>query len=325
MKPAPFDYHCPRTLDDALALLEEYGPDAKPLAGGQSLIPAMNFRLATPAVLVDLNKIAPLSYISEDAAREDATASDRVATAHVDHDEAAGRGTAAGAAGGTPAQIRIGAMVRHREVEQSAMIARHAPLLTATMPFVAHAAIRTRGTVGGSLAHADPAAELPAVMLALDARFLLSSRQGTRTVTADRFFTGLFATALDAGELLTEITIPVAAPRTACAFHEVSRRHGDFALAGVAVVVSTDDSGRVATARIALLSVGDRPVLSQRAAAALLGESPTAEAIRATAHAASQDLDPPGDIHASSRYRRQLADVLTRRALQQAFATLERT
>lgn len=293
MKPAAFDYHCPRTLDEVLDLLAEHGPDAKPLAGGQSLIPAMNFRLATPAVLVDLNKVAGLSHL-----------------VHAAPD-------------GMPG-LHLGAMTRHRELERSAMVAQHAPLVSAAMPFVAHAAIRTRGTLGGSLAHADPAAELPAVMLALDARVTLSRRDGSRVVAADAFFTGLFATALEPGELLTAVTVPPRPPRSAFAFLELSRRHGDFALAGVAVAVATDDTGRVSAARIALLSVGDRAVLARDAAEALVGQAPGAEAIRAAAAAVDRDIDPPGDIHASSRYRRHLAGVLTRRALTQAFATLER-
>ena len=288
MKPAPFEYYSPRTLDEALALLAEHGGDAKPLAGGQSLIPAMNFRLATPSVLVDLNAIDGLSGIS---------ASD----------------------GG----LRVGGMTRHRALERSAVVAKLAPLVTAAMPFVAHAAIRTRGTLGGSLAHADPAAELPAVMLALDAQFTLHGRNGTRTVPAADFFVGLFTTALVPGELLTEVRIPAAQARTGVAFQEISRRHGDFGLAGAAAVVSLDDQGRCRSARVALLSVADRPVLSERVRITLVGQSPTAEAIRAAAEASAEhDIDPTGDLHASSAYRRHLAAVLTRRVLTQAFTSL---
>ena len=197
MKPAPFAYHAPSSIDEALALLHEHGSDAKPLAGGQSLIPAMNFRLATPAVLVDLNRIASLSGVSRDTAG-----------------------------------LQIGAMTRHRTLERSADVAEAAPLVAAAMPYVAHAAIRTRGTLGGSLAHADPAAELPAVMLALNASFTLASRAGSRIVPAAGFFAGLFATAIEPGELLVGITVPARADRSAAVFDEVSRRHGDFALAG---------------------------------------------------------------------------------------------
>jgi carbon-monoxide dehydrogenase medium subunit len=298
VKPAPFEYHCPRTLDEALTLLAEHGSDAKPLAGGQSLIPAMNFRLATPAVLIDLNAIDELSFIHGDGAEP----------------------RQEGAASAAP--IRIGAMVRHRQLERSALVATRAPLITKTMPFVAHPAIRTRGTLGGSLAHADPAAELPAAMLALNAQFMLSSRARSRSVSANDFFVGLFTTALEPGELLTEVIIPPLPARSAHAFAEVSRRHGDFALAGVAAVVAMDDAGNCTDARIALLSVGDRPLLAMHAARALIGHRPSREAIRAAADAAAHlDIDPPSDMHASSRYRRQLVNVLTRRTLEEALRT----
>jgi aerobic carbon-monoxide dehydrogenase medium subunit len=288
VKPAPFEYYCPRTLAEALALLAQHGSDAKPLAGGQSLIPAMNFRLATPAVLVDLNAIEGLAFV-----------------AHSDAD----------------AMLRIGAMTRHCELERDGVIAAQVPLITATMPHVAHAAIRTRGTIGGSLAHADPAAELPAVMLALNASFTLTSAHGSRSVSAETFFEGLFTTALAEGELLTNVTIPVVSGRR-FAFREISRRHGDFALAGVAVAITLDDDGRCAEARVALLSVGERPMLASSTARVLLGQQPSVELLRAAADAANHDIDPPSDIHASSRYRRQLVTVLTRRALQEALGAL---
>jgi carbon-monoxide dehydrogenase medium subunit len=286
MKPAPFEYHRPDSVDEALALLAEHGYDAKLLAGGQSLVPAMNFRLAAPAVLIDLNRIPGLDGLSQGD-------------------------------GG----LRMGAMVRQRVAERSPLVASGAALLAETLPYVAHAQIRNRGTIGGSIAHADPAAELPAVMLALDARFHLRGPGGTRVVTAGDFFTGLFGTALEAEEMLVEVEIPPAAPRTGWAFDEVSRRHGDYALAGIAATVQVDDAGRCLGARIALLSVGDGPVLAAEAAAALVGAEPTDAAIRAAAEAAAQrDIDPPGDIHASPAYRRQLVDVLIRRVLPRALA-----
>ena len=286
MKPAPFEYHRPDSVDEALALLAEHGYDAKLLAGGQSLVPAMNFRLAAPAVLIDLNRLPGLDGLVE-------------------------------ADGG----LRIGAMVRQRAAERSALVAARAALLAETLPYVAHAQIRNRGTIGGSIAHADPAAEIPAVMLALEARFHLRGPNGTRVVTAGDFFTGLFGTALEAEEMLVEVEIPPAAPRTGWAFDEVSRRHGDYALAGIAATVQVDDAGRCTSARIALLSVGDGPVLAAEAAAALVGSEPSDAAIRAAAEAAAQrDIDPPGDIHASPAYRRQLVDVLVRRVLPRAFA-----
>ena len=285
MKPAPFAYHRPESVDGALALLAEHGYDAKLLAGGQSLVPAMNFRLAAPAVLIDLNRIPGLAAIDD-------------------------------AEGG----VRMGAMVRQRAAERSALLAERTPLIAETLPYVAHAQIRNRGTMGGSIAHADPAAELPAVMLALGARFQLRGPGGTRTVAAEDFFTGLFGTALEPEEMLVQIEVPAAAPGTGFAFDEISRRHGDFALAGVAASVRVDAEGRCTAARIALLSVGDGPVLAAGAAAALDGQTPDDEAIRAAANAAAQqDIDPPGDIHASPAYRRQLAEVLVRRVLPRAF------
>ncbi|MGH7673626.1 MAG: FAD binding domain-containing protein [Gemmatimonadales bacterium] len=284
MKPAPFDYHRPATLDEALALLAEHGADAKPLAGGQSLIPAMNFRLARPAILIDLDRVRELAFLS------------------------------AGTDG-----LRVGAMTRQREVERSPLVARAAPLLHAALPFIAHPQIRNRGTMGGSLAHADPAAELPAVALALDARLHLRRRDGARSLPAGEFFTGLFATALAPDELLVEVSLPAPAARSGWAFDEVARRHGDYALVGVAAVVSLDARGRCERARLALLSVGEGPVLAQQAAALLAGQVPSPDLIRAAAEAAAtRDIDPPGDIHASPAYRRQLAAVLTRRTLTSA-------
>jgi CO/xanthine dehydrogenase FAD-binding subunit len=287
MKPAPFEYFRPVTLDEALTLLAEHGGDAKPLAGGQSLIPAMNFRLATPAVLVDLNGVSELAYIRN---------------------------------GGN---LRLGGMTRQRAIERSPIVASQAPLVTEAMPSIAHPAIRNRGTIGGSLAHADPAAELPAVMVALNAEFTLKSKTGSRTIPASEFFVGLFTTAIEPGELLTEVEIPKPGKGAGFAFQEISRRHGDFALAGVAAAVALDDRGRCAEARIALLSVGDRPMLAERAAAALKGQKPSGEAIGAAADAAAHDdIDPSSDIHASAKYRRQLANVLTRRVLTRAFARI---
>ncbi|OGT94928.1 MAG: molybdopterin dehydrogenase [Gemmatimonadetes bacterium GWC2_71_9] len=285
MKPAPFAYHAPHTLDEALALLAAHG-DAKPLAGGQSLIPAMNFRLARPAALVDLGGVAELRYVR--------------------------------AEGGV---LALGAMTRQAELERSDAVARLAPLVAEAMPHVAHPQIRNRGTVGGSLAHADPAAELPAVMVASEARLLLRGRAGERWIPAEQFFVGLFATALAPGELLVAIELPAPPPRTGWAFEEVARRHGDYALVGVAASVTLDAAGRCARARIVLLSVGDGPTLAVHAAQALQGREPTDAAVRAAGDAAAhEDIDPPSDIHASAAYRRQLAGVLTRRALTRAAA-----
>jgi carbon-monoxide dehydrogenase medium subunit len=246
----------------------------------------MNFRLARPAVLVDLNRVAALASVRE--AADD---------------------------------LRIGTMTRQRTVERDPLVRRRAPLLAEALPHVAHAQIRNRGTLGGSVAHADPAGEIPAVLLALEARFDLRGPGGTRTVPAERFFTGLFETALAPAELLVEIAIPAMRARTGWAFLEVARRHGDYALAGVAATVTLDDAGRCREARIALLGVGEGPVLARRAAKSLAGEPLTDKLLReAAGAAAAKDIDPPGDIHASAAYRRQLVAVLTRRALERAVA-----
>jgi len=285
VKPAAFEYFAPATVDQALALLAAHGGEAKPLAGGQSLIPAMNFRLARPRALVDLNRIAELSYIRS-------------------------------AKGGTT----IGAMTRQRAVEQSDVVTRGAPLLAEAMPAIAHPQIRNRGTIGGSLAHADPSAELPAVMLALDAAFRARSVTGERTIPASEFFKGMLETALAPDELLVEIGLPPMPDRSGTAFLEVARRHRDSPLVGIAVVVTLDGQGRCKAARIALLSVGDGPVLAVEAAKTLTGQVPSAEMVRAAADAAAtRDVDPPSDIHASAAYRRRLVAVLTRRALGRAF------
>lgn len=283
MKPAPFAYHRATSVDEALALLAEHGADAKPLAGGQSLVPAMNFRLAQPAVLVDLDRVQELTGIRE------------------------------APNGG----VALGAMTRQRTVERSDLVAARAPLVHATMPWIAHPQIRNRGTVGGSLAHADPAAELPAVMLALDARFRVRGPDGERDLPAAEFFTGLFATALEPGALLLEVVVPPMRPATGWAFREIARRHGDFALVGVAAVI-TLDGATCTDARVVLFSVGDGPVPAP-AVRGLVGHEVTDEGIGEVAAAvAADDIDPPDDIHASAEYRRRLARVLTARALTRA-------
>jgi carbon-monoxide dehydrogenase medium subunit len=286
MKPAPFRYYAPRTIDQALAPLAEHGWDAKALAGGQSLIPMMNFRLAQPSVLVDLNSVSELSYIQP--ARD----------------------------GG----VRVGAMTRQREVEHSPLIAQTAPMIHAAMPRIAYPQIRNRGTFGGSIAHADPSAELPAASVALDGRFLLRSKRGERWVAARDFFIGLFTTALEPDELLIETVLPPMPPDSGWSFQEVARRHHDFALVGVAAVVTLNGGGSCHHARLVYFSVGDGPVEAGQAVAVLAGQEPTPEAISEAAEVASRaDVDPQSDINASAEYRRHLVNVLGRRALAEAF------
>ncbi|GMR13799.1 MAG: xanthine dehydrogenase family protein subunit M [Gemmatimonadota bacterium] len=286
MKPASFEYRRPETVEEVIHLLAEYGDEAKLLAGGQSLIPTMNFRLAQPAVLIDLNRVEGLDGLAE-----------------VDD-------------GG----LLLGAMVRQASAEKSALVVERAPLMAETLPFVAHSQIRNRGTIGGNLAHADPRSELPAVMLALGATLRVRGLDGDRSIGAGDFFSGFFGTALEEGELLSEVLLPPAPERGGQAFLEVSRRRGDYAMVGVAVSVACDAAGQCRLARIALLSVGSRPTLAERASACLVGERPSSAAVLAAGHAAgTQDIDPPADMHASVAYRRHLATVLVRRALGTAF------
>ncbi len=286
MKPAPFQYYAPTTVEEALTLLAENAGDGKLLAGGQSLVPAMNFRLAQPAALIDLNGVPELAYIRAEGAG-----------------------------------LQIGAMTRQRSLERSPEVAQVAPLLAATMPYIAHTQIRNRGTLGGSLAHADPAAELPAVMVALDALFHLANLEGRRVLRAADFYQGLFTTALEPEEMLVRIDIPARPQGSGWSFHEFARRHGDYAIVGVAAVVQVDAGGRCTDARLVYLSVGEGPTAASKAAAALIGEAPTPAAIAAAANiAAQEDVDPLGDIHASAAYRRHLVAVLGRRALTDAFA-----
>ena len=285
MKPAPFEYQAPASLEAALDLLARRGGEAKVLAGGQSLIPVMNFRLAEPALLVDINKLTDLDFIRR----------------------------------GEDGGLRIGGLTRQRRLERDPLVAECAPLLREAVPFIAHPQIRNRGTLGGSLAHADPAAELPALMVALRARLRLQRAGGERWVDSKDFFAGLFTTALEPDEILVEAAIPPLPPRTGWAFLEVSRRHGDYAQVGIAALVTLDEAGRCKEARLVYLSVGDSPVEAREAARLLSGEEISEPAIAAAAEKASRDeMRPNGDIHATAAFKRHLARVLTGRALRRA-------
>ncbi|MCL4265857.1 MAG: xanthine dehydrogenase family protein subunit M [Anaerolineae bacterium] len=286
MKPAPFVYIAPTSLAEALAALAEHGTDASLLAGGQSLVPVMNFRLAQPAVLVDLNRIPELDYVRRE-----------------------GNGL-----------IHMGSMTRQRALERHPLIAQYAPLLHETIPYIAHPQIRNRGTIGGSLAHADPAAELPVILLALDGRVQLQKTGGARWVNGRDFYTDLFTTARAEDEILTEIDLPPLPPRTGVAFTEVARRHGDYALSGVAAVVTIDERGVCTAARLVYLNAGDTPISATQAAALLVGGQAGEEVFTAVAHAAQQEITPTTDIHATAEYKRHLAKVLTVRALHTAFS-----
>lgn len=290
MKPPPFEYYAPTTVEEALAHLAEHGYEAKPLAGGQSLIPMMNFRLAQPSVLVDLNNIPELSYIRPDEN------------------------------GGA----LVGAMTRHKKVGNDPLIAKQAPLVHEAIPNIGTPQVRTRGTFGGSLSHADPSAELVAISVALNGRFRLRSQKGERWVPAGEFFLGSFTSALEPEELLVEIYLPGLPARSGWSLMEVARRHNDFALLGVAAVITLDQKGNCEDARMVFLSAGDRPMQAHQAAGLLKGQKPTAEAIRAAAEkASSADIEPGSDIHATAKFRRHLANILSRRALQEAFRRAE--
>jgi len=285
MKPAAFEYRAPHSLDEALDLLQEHGGEAKLLAGGQSLVPAMNFRVFQPAMLIDLNRVRDLAFLR----REDGTS------------------------------LRIGAMTRERQLEFDGLIPRWAPLLAEAMPHIAHPQIRNRGTLGGSLANADPAAELPVVMVALQARFRICGAKAGRWVAAQDFFLGMFATDLAPEEMLVEVELPPMPLRTGWSFMEVAPRHGDYALMGVAALLTLAADGTIQRARLVYLNAGEGPVVAGQAAAALAGAAPSHGAIADAAEMASQhEIEPLGNVHASPEFQRHLAGVLTRRALQLA-------
>jgi aerobic carbon-monoxide dehydrogenase medium subunit len=282
VKPAPFEYVAPRTLEEAVDALAGGGPDAKVLAGGQSLVPLLNFRLARPSLLVDLNRIPELSYVTT---RNGGTA--------------------------------IGAMTRQAKIERDTNLTKAQPLLHEAIRWVGHPAIRARGTVGGSLAHADPAAELPAVAVCLDAELSAVGPRGRRSVAAEDFFLGYLTTALGPDEILVESWLPPLPPSTGQAWIEFARRHGDFALVGVAVSLTLEDD-HVSHARIVLTGVGGKPQRAREAEMLLLGAS-VAQRAGAAADAARSAIDPEADIHASKEYRAHLAGVLTERAIRLAY------
>lgn len=279
MKPAPFAYYCPESLDEAVRLLDEHGEDGKVLAGGQSLMPLMNLRLARPAAIIDLNRVPGL---------------DRVA----DGDRGIG----------------IGALTRQRALERDAGLAARNPLLAAAVPLIGHFQIRNRGTVGGSLVHADPAAELPAVTVALGAEFVLASASGERVVPAEDFYLGYMATAIEANEVLTEIRLPPWKEGRLWAIDEVSRRKGDFAMVGVALWVDLDGAA-CEEARVVLFGVGGKPVRIEKAEERLKGAVLDEAAGKDVERIVADELDPDSDIHASALYRKEVGGVLARRAL----------
>ncbi len=291
MKPAPFEYYAPLELQEALDLLERYGDEAKILAGGQSLMPLINLRLARPRVIIDINRLRNLDAIS--------TAPD----------------------GG----LTIGALARQRTLERSTMVQERNPLLAAAMPLIGHFQIRNRGTIGGSLVHADPAAELPAVNLLLGGEFLLKSKSGARLVAAADFFLGYLATACRPGELLTEIRLPKCRPDEFWAVVEIARRKGDFALVGVALRAESDGAGILQNARIVMFGVGGKPQRMEHGEALLNGSRIDQAILDELSRVVAEELDPDSDVHASAAYRKEVGGVLVRRALQSALAKAKET
>jgi len=284
MKPAPFDYTVADSVEGAVEALARGGEDAKVLAGGQSLVPMLNFRLNRPTLLVDINRIPSLAGV-EEAGKE---------------------------------AIRVGALTRHHALETDATVARRLPALHAAMGHVAHLAVRNRGTTGGSLSHADPAAELPMVARLLDARITTASPSGGRTLDAGEFFLGPLFTALEPDELVTSIELTVPAEGHGWDFQEVARRHGDFALAAIAVTL-TLESGKVGEARIAMMGVGETPLRASEAEAMLAGQAVDEALAAEAAEAVRSTVEPMSDLHASSEYRRHLIGVLAKRAVLRAW------
>ncbi len=281
MKPAPFQYTAPHSIAQTLSVLQTHGPDAKVLAGGQSLVPLMNMRLVRPSVIVDLNGVADLAYIREQAR-----------------------------------DIAIGALTRQRTAELSPLVRTRLPLVSEALQFIGHPQIRNRGTIGGSLAHADPSGELPAVATILDATLVVRSARGTRRLSPEEFFRSYLTTALEPDELLEEVRFPVH-EHWGTAFLEVARRHGDYALVGVAALVSRLGD-RCRDARLCFTGVGPVPVRIREAEAAIAGTRLTTKVLAEVARIITDRLDPETDIHASATYRREVAGVLAARALRVA-------
>jgi carbon-monoxide dehydrogenase medium subunit len=287
MKPAPFKYLAAKTVDDVVAALSQHA-DAKVLAGGQSLVPMMNFRLVRPTYLIDINHVAELKGIQH---RDD--------------------------------RILIGSMTRHVELENSPLLKQHVPLISEAVSFIGHTAIRNRGTIGGSISHADPAADLPVALLALDAVIHVRGARGERAIASDEFFVSLFTTAMAPDEVLTTIEISAIGPSEGWAFMEFARRQGDFALASVAVRLRVHSGKIDGPVRISLGGVADRPTRARRAEGILQGRAATPELLDAAAEEAAREIEPPTDIHGSADYRKNLVRVLLRAGLTRAIARSE--
>lgn len=283
MIPRSFEYFSPRTLEEAVALLQKHGPDAKLLSGGQSLIPMMKLRLVSPEYIVDINRIPGLDYISE-----------------------------------SDGQLKIGALAREHELESSELVKSRFPILADTAKVIADPLVRSQATVCGNLAHGDPANDHPATMLALGATVVATGPKGKREIGIENFFPGLFTTALDAEEILTEIKIPFPSPHSGGAYLKLERKVGDFATAGVAVQLTLDDSGAVKRAGIGLTNVGMTPIKAKQAEDFLTGKNLDEATIQRAGELAAADSQPMDDIRGSADYKRDLVRVLTTRALNRA-------
>jgi CO/xanthine dehydrogenase FAD-binding subunit len=287
MKPAAFEYHRPESPEEAVEVLGQLGDEGRILAGGQSLVPLMNFRLAQPEHLVDINRLGELDYVREENGA-----------------------------------VRVGALARQSTVEHDAAVAERLPLLLEALSLVAHPPIRHRGTLVGSIAHADPAAELPSAALALGATVSVRGAAGTREVAAADFFLGPFETAIEPGELATEVSFPASAAGSGYGFVEFARRHGDFAIAGAGVTLALRD-GAISDPRVVLCGVGPVPLRAAAAEQVLAGAAPSEETIEAAAAAAVEGVEPPGDMHGGTSYRIGVARAQVRRAIAKALDRAE--
>ncbi|HSF31582.1 MAG TPA: xanthine dehydrogenase family protein subunit M [Candidatus Tectomicrobia bacterium] len=287
MKPAPFEYFAPADLEEALELLAQYGDEAKILAGGQSLMPLLNMRLARPRVVIDINRVSDLDYIAP----------------------------------GADGALAIGALTRQRAIERSGVVQMHHPMLAAAMPYIGHFQIRNRGTVGGSIVHADPAAELPALSLALEAQFMLRSATQQRVIDAADFFLTYLTTALEPVEMLTEIRLPAGGPQWRWGFQEVCRREGDFALVGAVAMLRMNDHAVCQAARLTMFGVGGIPVRLGMVEEMLYGRQIDDRKLNEVANVVADALEPDSDLHASAEYRKEVGGVMARRALEVALGS----
>jgi len=283
MKPAAFDYYRPTTLEETLELLAEHGDEGKIIAGGQSFVPILNMRMSTPECLIDINHLPDLDYI-------------RVEDGF----------------------LKIGALTRQRELETSELVRKHVPLLAEAVPFIGHTQTRNRGTVGGSLAHADPSAELPLCFLALDAKMKIHGTDGERQADIEDFFITYLTTELMPDELLTDILIPIG-EKKGYAFEEFSRRHGDFAIVAAACLLKTDSQGNILSGNLTLGGIDAIPVKAEEAIDALVGKPLTEESLEEACQLSTEDADPDDDLHASREYRIHLAKVVANRAIKKAY------